>query len=269
VRNLTLTVIGFIATHAYSADLNPREVVAKSISNYQNDSNAALDFTYTERDVTKDTLGNPKTTDVSQVFVVDGTPYSRLIGKNGHTLDPEETAREIQKYQKALVSREKETPEQRTRRLHKYQEQWQFLNEIPDAFNAQLLGHETIAGRVNYIVELTPRPGYVSQSKNARIFHDIRGKLWIDHEDLRWTKAEAEVTDTISMGWILARIGPGAHITIKQVRVEGPHWMPAELDINGSAKIMLVKNRAIDETVTYSDYKRIVASPGTAAAKNR
>ena len=65
--------------------------------------------------------------------------------------------------------------------------------------------------------------------------------------------------NTISIGWVLARIGPGAHITMKQVKVDGEHWMPKEIDVNGSAKILLVKNRTLDETVSYSDYKRVRA----------
>lgn len=88
-------------------------------------------------------------------------------------------------------------------------------------------------------------------------------------QDVRWTQAEANVIDTISIGWVLARIEPGAHITMKQVRVDGEHWMPKEIDVNGTARILLVKNRTLDETVSYENYKRVRPAPATAAAKNR
>ena len=99
------------------------------------------------------------------------------------------------------------------------------------------------------------------------MFADIAGKLWVDQQDLRWTKAEANVIDTISIGWFLARIGPGTHITLKQVKVDDEHWMPKEFAVNGSAKIMLVKNRLLDETVSYGDYKRVRPPAPTAAAR--
>jgi hypothetical protein len=270
VKTLTLSVfLGLIANWAYCADLTARDMVTKSISNYDKDWEAALDFTYTEHEVTKDAAGRPKTTEVSQVSVLDGTPYSRLIGKDGHPLSAEEARKENEKYGKAARARADETPEQRARRLRKYQQERGFLHEIPDAFDITLLGHETIGGRANYLLKLTPKAGYVPKSKNARMFPDIEGKLWIDERDLRWTKAEANVINTISIGWFLARIGPGAHITMKQVKVDNEHWMPKEIDVDGTARIMLVKNRPINEVVSYSDYKRFRAPAGVAAARNQ
>ncbi len=269
MKALTLILVtGFIGARAFCAELNPAEILKQSIVNYQKDSQASLDYTYTERDVTLDAAGRPKTTDVSQVIVLDGTPYSRLIGKNGHTLSPDEALKENEKYRTAVAERDRETKEERARRIRKFQDQWQFLDEIPAAFNLKLIGHESIGGRANYVIELTPKAGYVPKAKYARIFPDIEGKLWVDEEDLRWTQAKADVIDTVSMGWILARIGPGAHITIKQVKVDGEHWMPKELTVQGVARILLVKSRSIDETVSYSGYKRIRPDTGTAAARN-
>jgi hypothetical protein len=269
VKTHTLVLIAFIGKILYGAEADPREIVTRSIANYEKDSAAALDFTYTEHDVTKDSTGHPKSTEILQVTVLDGTPYSRLIGRDGHPLSPEEAARENEKYEKAVASREKETAEQRARRLRKYGSEWGFLHEVPSAFDIRMIGHETLLGRPNYVIELIPRSGYVPKARNARMFPDIRGKLWIDEQDVRWTMAEAHIINTISIGWFLARIGPGAHITLKQVKVEGEHWMPKEINIDGSARIMLVKSRPLDQSLVYSDYKRVRPAQGTAAAKNR
>lgn len=270
VKTGTLFVAGFIvARYACSADPNPRDLLAQSIENYEKDWKAALDFTYTQREITKDISGQPKSVEMSQVNVLDGTPYTRMIAKDGHPLDEEEARKEEEKYHKMLEARESETPEQRARRVRKYEEERRFLKEIPDAFNIKLLGHETLNGRANYIVGLTPKEGYVPQSKNARIFPDIGGKLWIDQQDLRWTQAEANVIEPISFGWILARIGAGAHITLKQVKVEGDHWMPKEIDVSGIARILLVKNRTVNQTISFDNYKRLRPAPPTTAAKNR
>ena len=258
----------FVAYCAYGADPNPKEIVSQSIANYEKDWTAALDFTYLERDVTKDSSGQAKSSELSQVSAIDGTPYSRLTAKNGHPLGAAEARKEEEKYQKALRARTDETPEQRARRLAKYRDDRQFLHEIPDAFDMKLLGHDNIDGRDNYVIALSPKAGYVPKSKNARIFSNIGGKLWVDQQDLRWTKAEANVIGTISFGWVLARIGPGAHITMKQVKVDGEHWMPRRIDVEGSVRILLVKNRNLDETVSYEDYRPVNKSPAAVTAKN-
>jgi hypothetical protein len=264
----TLLVLGFLTGSAYCEDLDPRQIVAKSISNYEKDWTAALQFTYTEHDVNRGVSGEPQTVEVSQISELGGTPYTRLIGKNGHPLSAEEARKEEEKYRKVQNARDSETPEQRSRRLRKYQEQRSFLREIPAAFNMKMLGRETVNGRPNYVIELTPNHSYVPKSKNARMFSDIEGKLWVDVDDLRWSRAEARVIDTISIGWFLARVEPGAHITLTQTKVDSEHWLLKEIDIKGAARIMLVKNRSLDETISCSDYRRIPSTAGTAAAKN-
>ena len=106
-KTLTLTtIIGFLTNCICFADLSPWEIVSQSISNYDKDWEAALDLTYAEREVTTDATGRPKATEVSQVMVLQGTPYSRLIAKNGHPLSPEEALGENEKYQKAVTVRD-------------------------------------------------------------------------------------------------------------------------------------------------------------------
>jgi hypothetical protein len=260
-----VTFLGLAAGPAWCAESTARSLVAQSIANYENDWKAVLDYTYIERDVAKE---SSEKVELYQVTVVDGTPYNRLIARDGHPLDTEESRRQAEKYQKVLDARDKETPEQRARRIRKYDNERAFLKEIPDAFDMKMLGDETVDGRPNCVIQLTPKEGYVPDSKYARIFPSIEGKLWIDQHDMRWTKAVAQVIDTISFGWILARIGPGAHITMTQEKV-GEHWFPKKIEVEGMARILLVKNRTIDDTIWYENYKRLNRSPAATDARNR
>ena len=83
---------------------------------------------------------------------------------------PEEARREEEKVSKrSFPSGITRVTEQRERRLHKYREQWQFLSDIPEAFEIRLIGHETLAGRPNYVLELTPRPGYVPKTRYGKV----------------------------------------------------------------------------------------------------
>src|ERR1700733_5296374 len=123
-----IAVIGLIAGCAFCADPNPRDLVSQSITNYDKDWQAALDFTYTESEVTKDSSSHPITVQFSQVNVFDGTPYSRLIAKDGQPLSAEEARKENEKYRNMLDAREHETPGQRARRIRKYEEERQFLH---------------------------------------------------------------------------------------------------------------------------------------------
>jgi hypothetical protein len=257
VKTLTVAVFIELFSYIYAAGLSPREIVSQSIANYEEDWKAALNFTYIEQDVTKDSSGDVKSSETSQVTVIDGTPYNRLIARNGRPLNTEETQKENEKYLKAVSARDEETPEQRGRRIGKYESERRFLREIPNAFKMTMLGRETVNGRENYVIGLTPDKDYIPKSRSAHMFREIEGKLWVDERDLRWTKAEANVIGGISIGWVLARVGPGARIEMTQEKVEGDHWMPKAIDIRGSVRIMLVRTRSLDETISYSEYTPI------------
>ena len=122
-----------------------------------------------------------------------------------------------------------ETPAQHAGRIRKYEDERRFLQEIPDAFNIKLLGQETwtvartTSSRLPRKKATFPNPGTPG---SFRVSKASCGSI---EQDVRWTQAVANVIDTISFGWVLARIEPGAHITMKQVKVDGDHWMPKEI----------------------------------------
>jgi hypothetical protein len=126
--------------------------------------------------------------------------------------------------------------------------------------NFAMLPEETIEGRANYVIECTPKPGYHAVNSKAAMFSHMRAKLYIDKQDLQWTRAEATVLETISIGWILARIGPGAKMRLEQTRLTDQDWLPSSITVDGEARILLVKDRQIHVRTTYSDFKPI--APG-------
>jgi hypothetical protein len=101
---------------------------------------------------------------------------------------------------------------------------------------------------------MTSRPEFVPSAPPASMLEHIEGKLWIDKDDVQWAKAEARVIDTISIGWILARIGPGTRFSVQQARVVNGLWMPRQLTIAGMAHVLLFHARTLNEELTYSGY---------------
>ncbi len=207
-----------------------------------------MNCSYTQRDVEKSSAGTKVS--VSQVTVIDSFPYEKVISRNGKPLSADEARKEEEKYQKAL----KASTSDREKRVAEAERKRDFLKEAPDAFDAKLLGEEPLAGRPNYVIHLTPKPGYEAKSSHAKMFSKLEAKLWIDKEDMRWTKAEAHVIDTIAIGFFLARIGPGANILMEQEPIGDNIWLPKKIDVSGNAKILMMHNKSIDEELTYSNY---------------
>lgn len=241
----------FTAAGLAAGQNDARQIVAQSIANYEKDYHAALKYNYMQRDVEKTDAGRKVT--ISQVMVVDGLPFEKVLSKNGQPLTAEQQRHEDEKYQKFLA--ESSAPGAQQKKIAEYERARSFLREVPNAFDFQLLPEQTINGRPNYVIECTPKADYQPKDSKARMFGKIKATLWVDKQDMRWTKAHADVIDTVAIGWIMARIGPGAKISMVQTRVADNLWLPSEIDVDGLAKIMLVKNRAIGEQVYFTDYR--------------
>ncbi|MGI8991317.1 MAG: hypothetical protein ACR2I2_17265 [Bryobacteraceae bacterium] len=233
-----------------------RELVRKSLDNYQRDWRAAVNYTYTQRDV--EMKSGARSISVNQVTTIDGTPYERLIEKDGHPLSPVWQAREKEKYDKTVAERSHESPGERRKRIDDYQNQRNFLKEVPDAFQFKLLGERTIEGRPAYLVRCTPNPNFRPHNLSSRIFPKIEARLYIDKQDLEWARAEADVMDTVSFGFILARVAKGSKILMERTRLNdlnGGIWVVKRIDINGTARILVVKTRDLEEEITYGNYR--------------
>jgi hypothetical protein len=248
-------VAGFLSASAVCGQFDPKEIVRQSIPNYQRDWRASREtWTSNQRDVTQS--DGTKVEEVSEIIPLDGTPYERLMSKDGRALTPEEQRKEERKYKRALRLRQKESRDERAERIRKYDNERAFVKDIPEAYDFKLVGEEIVENRPAWVITMNPRAGYVPSTPHGAMLSHIEGKLWIDKEDLQWAKAEAHVFETIGIGWILARVQPGTKFTVEQTRVENGLWMPRRITISGEAHVMLIHNRPINEELTYSGYRR-------------
>jgi hypothetical protein len=248
MRVLTLCLL--ISTVARAEEVDLHEIAKQAVRNYQKNQVTSLRYTYIEDDDVK-----TKGVERSQVITLFGTPYERLVAKNGAPLSADQEKREEQKFEKTKFTRQNELKGQRDNRVRKWKEQTRFLEEAPDAFDFKLLPEETLNGRATYVIDCTPKPGFQPKQDRSKMFAKIHAKAWVDKEQLQIVKLDAETLDPVSIGWVLAKIGRGTQMQLEQVRLDDGNWVLKKLAIDGRAKIMLVDNKQLDETVIYSDYK--------------
>ncbi len=253
----------FLLAPAAFGQIDPTAIVRQSIQNYERDWREAMTWEYQQTDVMRQ--GATKEINVAEVAPLGGTPYERLVMKDGQKLSPEQQKKEDRKYEKAQRQRDGETPQERLERIQKYEAERAFIKDIPNAYIYDLEGETSVNGRPAWIITLVPKPDFVPATPHAAMLSHIRGTLWIDKEDLQWAKAEADVIDTIEFGWIMARIGPGAHFSVEQTRVADGLWMPQKITIRGSARVLLVHTKVIDEELQFARYRK-AGSPVNAQA---
>jgi len=222
------------------------------------------DYTYIERDVQNnlDGKGHNKSTEVKtyEVLEIYGEQVQRLIQKDDKPLDPKDAAKEEEKIQKIIDKRKEESESDRRKREEKEEKEREdgrkFVNEVADAYNFKLVGTETVDGREAWVMDGEPRTGYEPQMKEAKFLPKFHGRVWIDKSDLQLSKMDVEAIDTVSVGWVLARIHKGSRFMLEQTRVNDEVWLPRHVTFKFDARLALLKGYNIDGDQEFRDYKR-------------
>ena len=244
-----------------------RQIMEASIAVTQRQWQARLHYTYLERDDNRrrDLAGDVKSEDdaVTRTILVNGVPFDQLVERDGKP----PSAAEERKQKDELDKLKREKPGQRAERLRKQEEEnTSIVQEVPKAFDFQLVGEEVLNGRPAYILQATPHLGYHAQGKYGGMYSKVAGKLWVDKQDLGWIKVDAQVIHPFSMGLFLVRLLRGAQIKMEQTRLDGGLWMPARVEVRAEAKILFVKSLVIDRVMIFSEYKQPQVGVPTATA---
>jgi hypothetical protein len=226
------------------------------------------DYTYIEHEVQNnlDGKGNKKSTEIKtyEILEIYGEQVRRLIEKDDKALNAKDSAKEEEKIQKIIDKRKNESEESRKKREEKEAKQREddrkFVHEISDAYNFKLVGTEVVDGREAWVIDGEPRPGFEPHMKEAKFLSKFHGRVWIDKDDLQLSKMAIEALDTISLGFVIARVHKGTRFVLEQTRVNDEVWLPKRVTYKLDARVALFKGYNIDGQQTYRDYKKFRTS---------
>jgi hypothetical protein len=241
-----------------------REIVRKSVELDQLNWQRRADYTWMmqtrERHFDSQNHVTSDHQEAMETLVLDGRPYSRAVERDHKPLPAAEQKKEQDRLDRIAARLDKETPADKERHIAEFEasrrRERQFLLEVTDAFDVHLEGDQMFEGQPVWVISGTPKPGYHAHSREGAAMLKIRGKIWIEKAGYQWVRVEGETTGTISFGWFLARLNPGAKLVVEQSRINDEVWLPKRLFVSGSGRIGLLKRIAQDEEITWSDYRK-------------
>jgi hypothetical protein len=241
-----------------------REIVRKSLELDQANWQRRADYTWVmetrERHFDSRHQVTSEHQEARETIVLDGQPYERLVEHDHKPLPAGEQKKEQERLDKVTARLEKETPEEKQRRITEQEQarrrERRFLLEISDAYDFKLEGEEKVDGRDAWVISGTPKAGYHAKSREGAAMLKIVGKIWIEKAGYQWVRLEGQTTGTISFGWFLARLNPGAKLVVEQSRINDEVWLPTRLYMSGSGSIGLLKRISEDEEITWSKYRK-------------
>jgi hypothetical protein len=261
-----LIVILASASALLSQD-DAREVIRRAVAADLRNWKTARDYTFSERVDSRymDSQGRLKSREVRShdVLLLDASPYRRLVARDDRPLLPADEKKEQEQFNRNVTARRQETVVQRTLRVTEYARRpdWQreAWRELPEAFDFRFVAEENLDGHRLYVIEAVPRHGYEPGTRTGKILARLKAKLWVDRQDYRVVKVEADVMETISVGLFLVRVAKGSHATLEQIPVNQGVWLPHRVHAILSARVGLVKMLRIDQEIIYSNFREVHA----------
>jgi hypothetical protein len=236
--------------------IEPREIVRRAFDRPDNLFEGQRDFTYMKRSVLKQFDSEGRVTkqevETSEVLFLYGRPYARLVAKDDKPLSAEDSREARQKMEKEMRRRKSASPEESKKADDRGR---QTGREVADAFHFRLARVENTSAGAAWVIDATPRSDYQAKTRQAKIFRHMTARLWISQDGFRFVRGEARVTETISLGWFLFRLQPGARFEIDQVLVDRV-LLPRQIHVKGEARIAGFKVLRVEMETTFSEYKR-------------
>ncbi|HYK16742.1 MAG TPA: hypothetical protein VEV37_01920 [Bryobacteraceae bacterium] len=241
-----------------------REIIRKSVELDQVNWQRMRNYTWIAKETTRslDPKGKVKSEDTDQweTVVLYGEPHRRMLEHKNKALTDEEKRKEQEKLDKSVAKLASETDAQRAHRLAQVEKEREkdreFLRDVPDLYDFKSIGEQKIDGLDTWVISATPKAGYQPRHSDAKPLLKIQGKIWIDKAEYQWVRIEAETTGTISYGLFLARLNPGAKLLFEQTRVNDEIWLPKYEHVSGSGRLGLVKKIALEQDLTWSNYRK-------------
>jgi hypothetical protein len=239
-----------------------RSLVAKAVAADDHSDRLARDYTYKMRDEIRalDGAGGAKAvhSTVDEVLYIAGKRYFRPLEKDDKPIPASEAHKEQAKIDRAAADASRLTEAERSQRIadeerNRAKRRAQF-KEIPDAFDFRLVGESVIDGRGAYQITATPKDGYHGELHG--ILRNLEGTVWIDKKDYIWVKFEADVLKTFSLGWFLARVEEGTHLSYEMMRVNDELWVPKDISLKASARLALLKKVNVEQKITFSEFRK-------------
>ena len=249
---------------AAATDPDPLHLVRTAVELNRSNEAAVREYGMTQqlikRELGSDGKVRSTTTETFEVSPVAGEPVQKLIRRNGKPLAPEEAREEQEKFDEVIEKRKRESPEQRARRVAKYEQKLaqrrEMLEELPAAFLFAFEGEETVAGHDAWRIRATPRSGYHPKSARSAVLTKMEGRFWISKQHNRLVKVEAVTTGPVSFGWGLAKVAPGTRFTIEQMKLSDGVWVVRRFKMLYDVRIAMVKHARGETEQLMWDFKR-------------
>jgi hypothetical protein len=209
--------------------------------------------------------GNVKKTSVtdSESMSVDGVRIDRVVARNGKPLTPAELRKEDERIDKEVA------------RAKSRRQKHEAKGEASDSRGDVILSASRILelgtfsnprrvnleGRPTIVVNYAGDASVKTRNAFEGIVRNLAGTVWIDEKDRVLVRGEGHFLNDFKVGGgLILKIHKGLSFDFRTSKINGEVWLPASVDGQGSARILLLDHLNGHFRLTTSDYRKFRAT---------
>jgi hypothetical protein len=237
----------------------------------ETDASRQFGYSYVEtrREIAIDGRGRRRDRSVTVLESYPGFPgedrWERVIEREGKPVPEaelrktdEERRKQAERYTRRLTA---QTPADKARVERDFAERRReraaMVDDVFVVFDVAMLGREPIDGHDTIAFTLQPRPTSRPRTREGRILKSFRAKAWVSESDFELARLDVEAVDTVSIGLgVLARIHKGTTASFTRRKVNDEAWLPARVEYEVSARVLLLKRLRQGGVSEFSRYRK-------------
>ena len=208
-----------------------------------------------------DRNGNVKktiTTD-SESLTIDGVRVDRIVARDGKPLTSDEAQKESDHIDKEVAK----AKEHRAKLEGKGKDTDSRGDEILTVSRILELGTFTnprridLNGRPTIVLDYAGDPNAKTHNESEKVFRDLVGTAWIDEQDRILVRGQGHFLHDFKIGGgLVLNIHQGFSFDFSATHIAGNIWLPATINAQGSARILLFDSINGHFHLTTSDYRK-------------
>ena len=192
------------------------------------------------------------TTTREVVQVVEGS-LDRVVAIDGRALNPREQWQEKQRIANFIKDPVEQQRVEQTKR--KDAEQCRaFFKMFPNALIFSYGGREGDLIKLNY----RPNPAFQPPTREARVFHDMEGEMWVDAAHQRLVRIRGQLTEDVKFaGGLLGHLEKGGHFEVQQRELSAGQWGLTYMEVEMKGRALFFKTIAVKQKEYRTDFRPV------------
>jgi hypothetical protein len=196
-----------------------------------------------------------KTTAKEVIQTAHGS-IDKLVSVDAHPLSTAQATQEAARI-RTLVNNLAEQRRMDQARKKDAEQCKELFKMIPEAFLFTYAGSDKNTIRLNYI----PNPNFQPPSREARVFHELQGEMWVDASQRRLIRMRGQLmADVKFAGGLLGYLQKGGRFDVQQQEISPGRWEVTSLDVQMQGKALLMKAISVQQKERRTNFRAV---PGT------